>query len=184
MYWFNVKRSMFFALSGSVLLLSACRPESKATGAQLKYFDIKGYFINDTARLNKLNKLVFKTVAHNGLTESKNVRIDNWGRELDLFIGADINKPAWKDSYTIVNNDSSLLFYKAKYPELHVREILIKLDKQKVKWMLIYTRTKNILYQTTEKLTYYPDSVYIIEKYQKVKLMKNNSYKVQGEIGH
>ena len=84
----------------------------------------------DTARLNKLNTAVLKTVTDNGATESKKVKIDNWGRELDLFIASDINKPAWKDSYTITG-DSDLILYKAKDQELKMREMVIKKIKIK-----------------------------------------------------
>ena len=182
MYWCRLKSFTNFALIGSIMLTGlACKPDIKETGAALKYFDIKGYFTADTARLNKLNKNVLKTATNNGVTESKRVKIDNWGRELDLFIGSDINKPAWKDSYTIIANNNFLL-YKAKDPDLKMREMLIKKDKQQVKWILIYNRTKNILYQTTEKLSYFPDSLYLIEKVQRVRLIGTNSYKIQGVI--
>ncbi len=183
MYWYRLKSFTIIVLIGSIMVSSfACKPDGKAdTG--LKYFDIKGYFTADTARLNKQNKLVVKTVTHNGVTESKKVKIDNWGQELDMFVGADINRPAWKNSYTITKSENIML-YKAKDDELKVREIMIKTDGQKVKWILIYTRTKNILYQTTEKLSYYPDSLYLIEKDQRVRLMGNNHYKIQGIIAH
>lgn len=159
----------------------SCRPDIKGNGNTSKYFDIKGYFTADTARLNKLNKIVTKTVTHNGVTETKKVKIANWGQELDMFIGADINRPAWKNSYTIFNGDNVLL-YKAKDEDLRVREIMIKLDGQKVKWMLIFTRTQNILYKTTERLSYFPDSLYLIQKDQHVKLMGNNHYVIKGVI--
>jgi hypothetical protein len=159
----------------------ACKPDVKEAGTNLKYFDIKGYFTADTARLNKLGKLVIKTVTHNGVTETKKVKIDNWGQELDMFTGADINRPAWKNSYTIATGDN-LVLYMAKEDDLKVREIIIKKDKEKVKWIVIYTRTKNILYQTTEKLSYFPDSLYLIEKDQHVRLMGRNRYKIRGVI--
>jgi hypothetical protein len=181
MYWYRSKLRVSFSLIIWIALAvcwSGCKPDIKESGA---YFDIKGYFTGDTARLRKLNKPVIKTVSHNGLTESKTVRIDNWARELDLFIGSDINRPAWKNSYTVIDNDGFLI-YKAKYPELVMREMLIKKDKGKVKWILIYNRTKNILYQTSEKLSYFPDSLYLIEKVQRVRFMGNNSYKIQGVI--
>ncbi len=174
MYWYKVKARITVALiSGIMLLYTACKPDIKETGATLKYFDLKGYFTADTARLNKLNKQVLKTVIHNGVTESKKVKIDNWGRELDLFIGSDINKPAWKNSYTITA-DGNALVYKAKYPELTVREVLINMDNNKVKWIMILNHTKTILYQTDEKLSYFPDSLYLIEKMQRVRLMGTN----------
>jgi len=182
MYWCRLKSLTVIALIGSILVGGlACKPEVKDAGTALKYFDIKGYFTADTARLNKLNKLVTKTVTHNGVTESKKVKIANWGQELDMFTGADINRPAWKNSYTIATGDN-LVLYKAKEDELKVREIIIKKDREKIKWIVIYTRTKNILYQTAEKLSYFPDSLYLIEKDQWVKLMGRNRYKIQGVI--
>ena len=128
-----------------------------------------------------MNRAVLKTVTHNGLTESKKVHIGNWNRELDLFIGSDINRPAWKNSYEVSNADNITL-YRAKSPELTTREIIIKKENQRVKWILIFTGARNILYQTIGKLTYYPDSLYAISKFQKVRFIGNNSYKVQGVI--
>jgi hypothetical protein len=179
MYWYKSKTFALIALTcGVMLFFSACRPEIASAP---KYFDIRGYFTKEIATLNKLNKHVLKTVTHNGSTESKEVLIKDWARELDLFIGSDINKPAWKNSYTIVN-ENGLFIYKSKEPELHIVQMLIKTDKQKVNWILIYTRSKNVLYLTSEKLTYYPDSLYIIEKDQKVRLMGKNHYEVRGLI--
>jgi hypothetical protein len=182
MYWCKLKPFTTIALICSIMVGGlACKPDVKEAGTTLKYFDIKGYFTADTARLNKLGKLVIKTVTHNGVTESKKIKIANWGQELDMFTGADINRPAWKNSYTIATGDN-LVLYKAKEDELKVREIIIKKDKEKVKWIVIYTRTKNILYQTTEKLSYFPDSLYLIEKDQRVRLMGRNRYKIQGVV--
>jgi hypothetical protein len=184
MYWYKSKFRIGLDLICCISILTwlpACKPEIKETGATLKYFDIKGFFFTNTAHLNRLNKPVLKTIIYNGITEQKKVHINNWGLELDSFIGSDINRPAWKDSYNIVA-DNDILLYKAKYPELKMREMLIKKENGKLKWMLIYNKTQNIIYQTTEKLTYFPDSLYMIEKVQRVRLMGTNVYKVQGVV--
>jgi len=175
MYWFK-KAGLIFAC---ITLLTTCKPDVKETGAALKYFDLQGYFTREATRLNKMNRAVLKTVTHNGDSESKKVHIGNWSRELDLFIGSDINRPAWKNSYDVSNADNILL-YRAKFPELTTREIIIKKENQRIKWILIFNGTKNKLYQTIEKLTYYPDSLYAISKFQKVLFMGNNNYKIQG----
>ena len=166
-----------------LICLSACRPGVEESSAALKYFDLKGFLVKDTARLKKLYHQVDKTVTYNGTSESKTVKVDNWGQELDLFIRSDINKPAWKNSYNVIANNDFIL-YKAKEPELQMREMLIKLDQQAVKWILIYNRDQNILYKTEEKLTYYPDSLYLIEKNQKVRLMiaANKYFRIKGVI--
>jgi hypothetical protein len=182
MYWYKPKSTIAVVLIGSIALLtfgSACKPDIKETGAAVKYFDIKQYFAGEIKRLTGLNKPVEKSVGQNGAIENKKVTINNWGQELDLFAEADINRPAWKNSYTIQDNDG-LLVYRAKYPELKMREMVIKKDGEKVKWILIFNKTKNILYQTTEKLSYFPDSLYDIEKDQKVRLLGANHYEIKG----
>ncbi|MDR6940650.1 hypothetical protein [Mucilaginibacter pocheonensis] len=185
MYWCKLKpTTIIAAVFGGAMLLSglqSCKPDIKQSGGVLKYFDISGYFKADTARLRKLDVAVNKTVTHNGVTENKTVHIANWGQELNLFIQSDINRPAWKNSYKVQTTDS-LIVYQARYPELRTTRIVIKKDKEQVKWVLIYNHTKNLLYETREKLSYYPDSVYLIEKWQKVKLMGRNNYIIKGVL--
>ena len=182
MYWCKFRSLTTTALFSGILLLSglqSCKPDIKQTGAVLKYFDIAGFFKADTAKLRKLDPQVNKTVTHNGVTENKTVHIGNWGHELNLFIQSDINRPAWKNSYTVQNTDS-LVIYQAKYPDLKTVRVVIRKDKDKVKWVLIYNHTKNLLYETREKLSYFPDSAYLIEKWQQVRLMGRNNYRIQG----
>lgn len=184
MYWFKSRPGITIAfIMTMAACLPACKPDVKETGAELKYFDIKGFFTADTTRLNKLNNLVLKTVTHNGVTESKKVKIGNWGREFDLFINSDINKPAWENSYQVITSDSSVI-YKATDPDLKMREMVVIKVNDKVKWIQIINQTTNLLYQTTEKLIYFPDSLYLIEKSQKVSVMGANYYKIKGVIGH
>lgn len=184
MYWYKQTTLYKAAFLGGALLISglpSCKPDIKQSGAVCKYFDISGYFKGDTARLKKLDPGVNKTVTHNGVTENKTVHIANWGQELNLFIQSDINRPAWKNSYNIFNSDS-LIIYKAKYPDLRTSKIVIKKDKNRVKWILIFNHTKNLLYETTEKLSYFPDSLYLIQKSQQVRLMGRNMYRIEGVL--
>ncbi len=186
MYWCKLKSIPLAALLSSTLLLSglqSCMPDKTQPNGTLKYFDVSGYFKADTARLKKLNPQVDKTVIHNDVTERKAVYIPNWGQELNLFIQSDINRPAWKNSYTVLNTDS-LIIYTAKTPDLRTVKIMIRKEKNKVKWILIFNHTKNLLYETREKLSYFPDSVYQIEKSQHVKLMGKNLYKIKGILKH
>jgi hypothetical protein len=182
MYWYNSKIRLA-ALAGVVFIscFTACKPDIKETGASLKYFDLKGYFEKDSEHLAKLNPLVFKTVVHNGITESKKLHIANWQAELDFFKSSDINKPAWKDNYTI-QADSNYIMYRAKTLDVKTRSITIKLVNSKVKWILINNYTKNLLYMTRERLMYFPDSLYQIDKMQAVRVIGINRYKITGAI--
>ncbi|QHS56128.1 hypothetical protein GWR56_11490 [Mucilaginibacter sp. 14171R-50] len=182
MYWCNpVKKYTIYI--GLLLLLSgsyACnKPEIKETGARLSYFDLKGYFNSEAARLTRQNPQVYKTVAHNDEAESHKLHIGSWPKELELFTESDINKPAWKLSYTVQANEDSLV-YKAKYPDLKTRKIVITKKAGKVTAIAIINNARNILYNTTEKLVYNPNLYYSIEKMQRVKIMGANSYRIKG----
>jgi hypothetical protein len=177
----GIARAAVFLLLIICFLLPSCQSDNIQNSDDLKYFDIKGFFTADTARLRKLNHITHKMVYHNGNKETKDVHITNWGLELSLFSQSDINKPAWRDSYTVVKSDN-IEIYRAKDPDLKTREIIIKKKGAKVKWIMISNTTKNILYQTKEKLSYFPDSIYIIQKYQKVRLLGANQYVIKGSL--
>lgn len=183
MYWYKSRLHTLLQLFSGMILatcLVSCRPDIKADASQ-KYFDVKGYFTASAARLAKLNPTVTKMVDHNRVNETKTVKIANWQQELDLFIASDINKPAWRNSYTVTADDS-VTIYRSTDKTLKTYQIMIKRDKQKIKWILIFNYTKNILYSNTEQLTYYPDSVYKIDKVQQVRLIGRNVYQVHGVI--
>lgn len=186
MYWYKPFKK--YTIYTCVLLLLgssyACnKPEIKETGAELKYFDLKGYFANEDSLLTRQNPDVNKTVAHNGDAETKKVRIASWKKELNLFAESDINKPAWKQSYDVQTNADSTV-YKAKFQELKTREIIIRKKAGQVSGIAIINNTHNILYNTSEKLVYAPKAYYSIEKVQHVKIMGTNSYLIKGNFGN
>ena len=184
MYWcktsFNSLK-LIFTLLICISGLAACRPDVQQS-VDKRYFDLKKFIDADTARLNKANLTVNKTVLHNNSNEqTKQITIKNWGEELGLFSASDINKPAWRDSYKITNAGDSAV-YTATDPHLVTRSMVVQTVNGHVKKISIANYTKNLLYQTTEQLVYYPDSLYIIDKLQKVKLIGSNRYLVKGLI--
>ena len=61
---------------------------------------------------------------------------------------------------------------------------MIKLVAGKVKYMMILDSTKNILYRSLEKLSYFPDSLYLIQKAQTVRFLGTNKYDISGYFNH
>ena len=174
--WFAICYSFFICVS-----LVACKPDVKETKGQYKYFDLKGFIQADSARLNRSNPTISKTVNHNGDSEAKDVKIANWGHELGLFASSDINKPSWRQSYSVMVQGDSIT-YKALTPELKTRELTITNLAGKVTAIHVINHTKNLLYETSEALTYLPDSVYTIDKSQHVILLGNNRYIIKGKF--
>lgn len=159
---------------------AGCRPDIKETG-KAAYFDIAGYFRSQTVALAKQNLFVNKTAVHNGQSQTRKVKIGNWEGEFEQFINSDINKPAWQQSY-VITQGNGLTIYKANNPGLKTQKIILKQQDGKLMWIYIYNHNKNLLFESYEDLAYYPDSVYVIKKWQHVKLMGVNKYEIRGEV--
>ena len=184
MYWYN---NLGWRLNSCLLLVlttafvSCTKPNLKEAKGDLKYFDLKGFMHTDSAKLAAADPLITKTVNHNGETETRKLKIANWGNELSLFNGSDINKPSWRDSYDIVvSGDTSV--YKAKTPDLKTQRLTIARVNGKITAVKVFNHTKNMLYETSEQLNYFPDSLYSIDKKQHVLLLGNNRYVVTGSF--
>jgi hypothetical protein len=163
----------------SVLFLTACSFSTKTKEQAVNYYNLQKYFSEEAARLNKSKLEIIKTVKHQDVSETQNIKIEDWSQELALFIESDINKAAWKNSYQ-KDSTSTKITYTAKEENLRIRKIVILLKQNKPFKISITNQTKNNLYYTKEELTYIPDSIYQIDKYQDVKVLGVNNYKVLG----
>jgi len=185
MYWCKQLNKNYKLLCSALLCISAlasCRPDVHESAGSKRYFDLKGFINADSARLNRAHITVTKTVSHNNEgTQTKQIAITNWGQELSAFSASDINKPAWRDGYSIKQQGDSVI-YTALMPSLNTRRMVVQQTGKSVKKITIENFTKNLLYQTTEHLVYYPDSLYVIDKLQKVKLLGSNRYVVKGKM--
>ena len=170
---------MRYILFFAILVFSSCR-QSESSPETKAYADVKGFFETEIARLEKTNPEVYKTVARNQASETRSVGNINWKTELSLFSESDINKPAWKNSYKVLNQAGKII-YLASDSSLRTREISINKDRDgKIRKIKILNHTQNMLYTSTEQLTYIPDSLYQISKQQHVVLIGNNQYYIQG----
>jgi len=183
MYWY--KRYFLFIAGLTVFAgIQSCKSDSNAGSDTKQFFDLKKYFTSESIRLTKINPLITKTAVHNSVNETKKLHIANWETELSLFIASDINKPAWRASYTSSSSEG-ITTYTATDSALKTRSIVIKKQNDKVKLILIYNNTKTTLlgkalYWTTEELSYVPDSMYRIQKKQYVRMRGFNNYYIRG----
>ncbi len=166
----------------SLLLLSSCGSGSnKQNPQELNYYDIKGFFEREIKELEKANPTVNKTTVYNREEEIRSLQIEKWEQELALFSESDINKSSWKGSYKIDSLPNQLI-YSAKEEDLRTRKIIIDFKGNTPSRFSIENKTSNYLYTSIEDLTFYPDSLYIIHKKQKVVLLGGNDYKIVGKL--
>lgn len=162
-----------------VLLFNSCiSPQKKVLTSN--YFDLKGYFEIEAARLQEANPSIRKTVFINGSSEEKQLHIENWKKEFSAFIDADINKAAWQGQFA-TEKKNDIEYYKAKKEEIPIQLLTIDYNKEeRIRSIKISIRNKNILYTSVDELLYYPDSLYEITKSQAVRFRDVKSYKVKG----
>ena len=86
-----------------VLAATGCQQAATAVGGQVDrkpFFDVKGYFQEQIKELASVKGLE-KNVVVNGAAEHKTTGSVDLGKELAMFMQADINRPAWYDKYRI-----------------------------------------------------------------------------------
>ncbi len=164
------------------LALFSCNQQKEAeANTSLSYFDVKGYFGKEISHLQQLNPNVDKTVSINGVSEHKTAKITDWTKELAIFVNADINKTSWKGSFKASKQDGADI-YTSDSKKIPIKKVSVMQGGEKVDKVEIIIDNKNILYQSQDTLTYYPDSLYIIKKNQKIRLLNEKKYLVIGKL--
>ncbi|WP_134089319.1 hypothetical protein [Olivibacter sp. XZL3] len=181
-----MKSALLFVLIGALFsftgLCSCSSDKDETKTTDRPYFDLVSYFEQQARHLQEVNPVIVKTVGKNEQREQKKLQLSDWQRELDLFASSDINKPDWLQRYS-VDSTNDILTYRTKDPELRTKEIKIHKDqKGRIKRIYILNGEKNWLYESLEKLDYYPDSLYRIEKEQAIRIIGRNSYLITGKI--
>lgn len=170
-----------FLLPGILLFFFSCNPTEKNQKNTLTYFDLKGYFVKEGARLNKSNPLLTKTVAVNKDEETRQLHLTDWTKELAVFSDADINRNAWKGLFNrkIIGQGE---VYTSDHKKIPVKEVLVIKKNGQVHGIRILITYSNILYRSTDTLSYYPDSLYQVKKQQKIRLLSEKNYSISGKL--
>ena len=165
----------------SIASLSSCVKNTTQVANEEYFFSLKGYFEDEAQRLVIAQPTILKEVKRNSFDEEKEVKIQDWKKEFGLFIESDINKISWKDSYQETTHQDTLI-YQSKDPKLRTQEIVIIKRNNQVQKIAIKNIVDNYLYNSIENLTYYPDSLYQINKKQDVIVIGTNEYQINGYL--
>jgi hypothetical protein len=175
-----MKKNLAFAFL--LLSLAACQ-QKEIRNKQLEYVDLQGFFSAEASRLNSRKPTFTKTVGINGKKENKVLsNTIDWDKELNVFKEADINKPAFKGMYQITTLANKTI-YTSNSKNAPVKRIEVDFgDTKKPIGIRIFQLTKNMIYQSTDTLSYYPDSVYSIHKKQAVRILGTTVYTIEGKF--
>ncbi|WP_316822847.1 hypothetical protein [Pedobacter gandavensis] len=171
-----------FLLCAILLLCFGCTEPPKTQQKEAHpYFDLKGYFTREVTRLSREKPMVHKTVLVNDATESKDLQIANWQKELSIFSDADLNKSAWKGLFQVKKTDTMEL-YSSSNEKVPVKEMKVIKKKGKVYGLQMVIRNSNALYTSSDTLSYFPDSLYEVKKNQHIRLLAEKNYRITGRF--
>lgn len=197
---FPLLPDVFRILSGGItlafflFLLTSCgREEAQDDGPKL-YYDLKGFIENQIIQLNDKKPEINKAARLGEKSEVAKTTLVDWKKELELFIQADLNKPSYRQSYEIMQQDPTHYEYQLKTnADLPVRYLKIETDsvlKQPL-YIEALIHTKNKIYDSEKKIVMRLEKKdnllqvdnYEVDGYQKLILMDKKTFSIRAKIG-
>lgn len=190
MFWYTSQRKekgrkiVTLAIVSLVIAMhSSCgspSPETKTTTV-MQQFDLPSFFQQEIARLDSLQPKIKKTVSEDRVSETKELVIAAWDKELASFLAVDLNKPAYRGTYR-KDSIGNTVKYTVTDPSLDLSLLEIVYTDQIPTTFIIKKSTKNLLYNTSEHLEYVKGKRYTIDKLQSVKMLGYRHYRIEGII--
>ena len=178
---------------GALFLLSACQTPAEKNDDPPVYYDVKGFVKNQIQLLTQEKPTVEKTMVVGNDQEKRSTQEVDWQKELELFVQADINKPAYRQSYAIARPDSLTYEYTVQTKEdLPVRYLKVVLDKPNGQPTLIeakilaqnklYESEKNLLMRCAQKSGDWRVASYQIKGFQELVISDRKPFDVRVDI--
>ncbi len=185
----------FFLLPISLIaLLTACDVTTTEQQPNV-YFDTKTVIDTQITLLNRAKPMVQKTVLLDNRNQTQRLTDIDWKHELDLFLQADINKPAFRTSYTINRPDSLTYLYRVKPDpkKLAVQSLTIVLDSatRKPARITATLQSQNPLYKSERRLLLecgqtktrqWRVTHYRVEGFRELTFFGRNDFRIDGRI--
>ncbi len=173
---------VFFIIN---IFFSACQEVATPTKQADKpniFFDLKGFFQKEKARLEKINSFK-KIVSIDGVSEEKTLATLDFENELSIFIASDINRPAWSDKYKVDStftkkSQLTKLTYTALDNSLKTKSLIIDFQNDTASKIAIEKSTDNTIAQSKQLLTYNTGKGYTIQSEQTLSLSSTKTIRV------
>lgn len=166
-------------------LFNACNEKVKENQAK-RYFDLKGFIEKQIKTLNNQKPIVQKTIIMADILENQPIKTIDWAKELELFIQADLNKPAFVQSYQVDSSSVSMKYTLKETEKLPVKYLYIRKVGEDGISIEAFTNNDNYLYQTERllKMSLKNNQVidYQIDGFQKIIFGNKKVFKINGKI--
>jgi hypothetical protein len=165
--------------------ISACQSESAEMKVN-KYYDLKGLVERQIEALKTEKPRVQKDILVNEGTENQTVDSLDWSKELEFFIQADLNKPAFLSSYRVDSSSMNVKYFLKETEKLPVKFLEVNRMGEDGVEIRALVSNSNYLYDTERnlKLSLKQGQLidYQIDGFQKVVFGKRKMFKVMGKV--
>jgi hypothetical protein len=166
-------------------LLSACSEEVSENQVK-KYFDLKGLIEKQIKTLNTQKPTVEKSIIIADSSENQSVKTIDWAKELELFMQADLNKPAFIQSYQVDSSSMGVKYTLKETEKLLVKYLNISRKGEDGISIEALINNNNYLYATERhlKLSIKNSQLidYQIEGFQKIIFGDKKIFRINGII--
>ena len=177
-------KKLVFILS-LMIGISACQSESAEMKVK-KYYDLKGLVERQIEALKSERPKVQKVISVNEVIENQTVDSLDWSKELDFFVQADLNKPAFVNSYRMDSSSVGVKYFLKETEKLPVKFLEVNRMGEDGVEIRALVSNSNYLYDTERnlKLTLQKGQLidYQINGFQKVVFGKKKMFKVIGKV--
>jgi hypothetical protein len=170
---------------GLMIGISACQSESADMKVK-KYYDLKGLVERQIVALKSEKPKVQKDILVNENAENQTVDSLDWSKELEFFVQADLNKPAFVSSYRVDSSSMSVKYFLKETEKLPVKFLEVNRMGEDGVEIRALVSNNNYLYDTERnlKLSLQKGQLidYQINGFQKVIFGKKKMFKITGKI--
>lgn len=165
--------------------ISACQSESAEMKVK-KYYDLKGMVERQINALKLEKPKVQKSISINKIVENQTVDSLDWSKELEFFMQADLNKPAFVSSYRVDSSSMGIKYFLKETEKLPVKFLEVNRMGEEGVDIRALISNNNYLYDTERnlKLSLQKGQLtdYQIDGFQKVVFGKKKMFKVIGKV--
>lgn len=174
-----------FGIFASLLLFCACKQPEKEYRAE-SYFDVPAFFDSEVSRLKPLGVKLVKITRVGDKSDSTEIKVPDWKRELALFRKLNLNVPALSGKYQITKEFSgSLNTTRYVLPEGMNGAVEVRISEnakgiiQRLECRIVETST---LTTHTENWSYVPNSGYAYAGSDRIHGVSSNTYFFSGRF--
>ncbi|MDW7695481.1 hypothetical protein R9C00_27160 [Flammeovirgaceae bacterium SG7u.111] len=179
-------QTLLTTLLFAIQLNSCITPESEqASTEESLYYDIQEMLNPEIARLQSEKPMVRKVTMMNGETKTEEIKVEDWKKELAVFLNANINKPILKGSYEIEKKEG-LITYTALKEDLPIKEMKVKYVGEPTTKIEAVEEKETVLFHNKRELgvtiTDGKIASYSLVGYQKMPAKDSLVYKIEATI--